>query len=64
MGFTACFMLLKLMVPVDGFAEHPAQRNECKPLTMKPVHLTLDLSNLVKHISLEVLRQKRVILKI
>lgn len=42
----------------DGFAEHPAQSSECKPLTMKPVHLPLDLSKFVKHISLDLLRQK------
>lgn len=59
MGFTAYFMLLKLMVTMMAFAKHPAQRDECKPLTIKPVHLTLGLSNFVKHISLEALKQRR-----
>lgn len=56
MGFTAYFMLLKLKVIMMAFAKHPSQMDECKPLT---VHLTLDLSNFVKHISLEALKQKR-----
>lgn len=34
-----------------AFAEHVTQRDECKPLTVKPVLLTLDLSNFVKQIS-------------
>lgn len=41
------------------FAKHLTQRNEHMPLTVKPVHLTLDLSNLVMQISLEVIRLKK-----
>lgn len=48
--FTEYFILFKLIVTMMAFAEHLTQRDECKPLTVKPVLFTLDLSNSVKQI--------------
>lgn len=56
--FTEYFMLFKLIVTMMAFAKPLTQRDECKPLTVKPVPLTLDLSNFVKRISLKVIRLK------
>lgn len=58
-GFTEYFMLFKLIVTRMAFAKHLTQRDECKPLTVKPVLLTLELSNSVKRISLNVIRLKK-----
>lgn len=47
-----------------AFPEHLTQRDECEPLTVKPVLFTLDLSNSVKQISPSSDKAKeRVILK-
>lgn len=62
--FTEYFILFKLIVTMMAFPEHLTQRDECEPLTVKPVLFTLDLSNSVKQISPSSDKAKeRVILK-
>lgn len=58
MGFTAYFMLLKLMGTMMALQSIPHKGMSANSWLLS-VHVTLDLSNFVKHISLEVLRQKR-----